>query len=76
MHFCRNTAIKGLSWPNFWANLASFSLQVEAIAASYVQPGATGSMRLFNLSPDTRAARGRGCYPSRGAKGAERPPWP
>ena len=26
MHSCGNTAIKGLSWPNFWANLASFSL--------------------------------------------------
>ena len=23
---CGNTAIKGWSWPNFWANLASFSL--------------------------------------------------
>jgi hypothetical protein len=24
MHSCGNTAIKGCSWPNFWANLASF----------------------------------------------------
>jgi hypothetical protein len=26
MHSCDNTAIKGWSWPSFWANLASFSL--------------------------------------------------
>jgi hypothetical protein len=26
MHSCGNTATKGLSWPNFWANPASFSL--------------------------------------------------
>jgi hypothetical protein len=24
--FCGNTSLKGLGWPNFWANLASFSL--------------------------------------------------
>jgi hypothetical protein len=28
MHSCGNTAIKGCwSWPDFWANLASFSLK-------------------------------------------------
>lgn len=27
---------------------------VETIAASYVQPGAGGKVRLFNLSPDTK----------------------
>ena len=27
MHSCGNTAKKGWSWPNFWANLASFSLK-------------------------------------------------
>jgi hypothetical protein len=26
MHSCGSTAVKGWSWPNFWANLASFSL--------------------------------------------------
>ena len=30
--------------------------QVETIAASYVQPGSAGSLRLFNLSPDTKQA--------------------
>ena len=30
--------------------------QVETIAASYVQPGSEGSLRLFNLSPDTKRA--------------------
>lgn len=29
---------------------------VETIAASYVQPGSGGKVRLFNLSPDTKAA--------------------
>ena len=29
---------------------------VETIAASYVQPGAGGKVRLFNLSPDTKVA--------------------
>lgn len=29
---------------------------VETIAASYVQPGTGGKVRLFNLSPDTKAA--------------------
>ena len=27
MHSCGNTAVKGWSWPNFWANLASFALE-------------------------------------------------
>jgi hypothetical protein len=26
VHSCGNTAMKGCSWPNFWANSASFSL--------------------------------------------------
>ena len=26
MHSCGNTAVEGCSWPNFWANSASFSL--------------------------------------------------
>lgn len=30
--------------------------QVETIAASYVQPGNSAKVRLFNLSPDTRVA--------------------
>jgi hypothetical protein len=30
MHPCENIAIKGRSWPNFWANLASFSLMLPA----------------------------------------------
>lgn len=36
--------------------------QIEAIAASYVQPGSEGSLRLFNLSPDTKRAGGSRCY--------------
>ena len=28
MYSCGNTARKGCSWPNFWANLASFSLDI------------------------------------------------
>ena len=28
LHSCGNPAIKGWSWPNFWANLLSFSLGV------------------------------------------------
>ena len=31
MHSCENTAIKGCSWSNFWANLASFSLGGSAV---------------------------------------------
>ena len=30
---------------------------VETIAASYVQPGDSAKVRLFNLSPDTRECR-------------------
>jgi hypothetical protein len=30
----KNTAIKGWSWPNFWANLASFSLRAAQALSS------------------------------------------
>jgi hypothetical protein len=41
MHSCGNTAVNGCSWPNFWANLASFSLNVSQPARDEAR-GTTG----------------------------------
>jgi hypothetical protein len=38
MHSCGNTTIKCLSWPNFWANLAAFSLWWVSIFYRRVGP--------------------------------------
>ena len=48
MHSCEHKATKGWSWPNFWANVASFSLAgvLEAAKKDAVrQPGRGGEQR-------------------------------
>jgi hypothetical protein len=41
MHSCDNTATKGWSWPNFWANLVSFSRLVVAPGGALIYLNAT-----------------------------------
>jgi hypothetical protein len=41
MHSCGSTAVNGCSWPNFWANVAPFSLQAR-VTRSVEPSSATG----------------------------------
>ena len=69
MHSCGNTAIKGWSWPNFWANLASFSPGPACTAARSSRP----SCRSRAGTAASRAA-GRRAAPRRKSPRARRLP--
>ena len=72
MHSCGSTAIKGCSWPNFWANSASFSLARARRARSGRGPGWSAprppARRRRAPRPAPRSRRPR----SRSAAGPER----
>ena len=69
MHSCGNTAIEGWGWPNFWANLASFSPGPACTAARSSRP----SCRSRAGTAASRAA-GRRAAPRRKSPRARRLP--
>ena len=62
MHSCWNTAMEGYSWPNFWANLAAFSLRSRSSCPRCRRPrratSAPRSRRYRATSATVRATRG------------------
>jgi hypothetical protein len=62
MHSCGNTAIKGCSWPNFWACLGCFSLRRLCGRAPREPPGGAG-LAANHVRPRAaaRAAARAGC---------------
>jgi hypothetical protein len=62
VHSCENTARKGWSWPNFWANLASFSHLIElrrAVLARVAVGLLRGRVKLAHREPQREEARRR-----------------
>jgi hypothetical protein len=55
MHSCEKTAINGCSWPNFWANLVSFSLLPFPKEKQRTRAGGAGTKR--GREPRARPAR-------------------